>query len=149
MKYQTGRAGRVILVRLENGDAVLDEICGLVKRENIRAGIFYLIGGIKTARIVVGPEKEELPPRPVWRDLKESHETVGIGTIFWQGDEPRVHFHGAYGKRDSVKVGCLRDFAETFIILEAVILEIEGIDAHRDLDPLTGMVLLKLDEGGE
>jgi predicted DNA-binding protein with PD1-like motif len=48
-----------------------------------------------------------------------------------------------------VKVGCLRDFAETFIILEAVILEIEGIDAHRDLDPLTGMVLLKLDEGGE
>jgi predicted DNA-binding protein with PD1-like motif len=65
MKYQTGRAGRVILVRLENGDAVLDEICGLVKRENIRAGIFYLIGGIKTARIVVGPEKEKATKQSV------------------------------------------------------------------------------------
>jgi predicted DNA-binding protein with PD1-like motif len=43
-----------------------------------------------------------------------------------------------------VKVGCLREAADTFIVLEAVILEIEGIDAARELDPLSNMVLLKL-----
>jgi predicted DNA-binding protein with PD1-like motif len=70
---------------------------------------------------------------------------VGLGTIFWQGEDPKVHFHGAFGKKDSVKVGCLRENAETFLVLEAVIMEIEGVDARRVLDPVSQMVLLNLD----
>jgi predicted DNA-binding protein with PD1-like motif len=50
---------------------------------------------MRDARIVVGPEKDEIPPTPVWRELGESHEIVGFGTIFYQGDAPKVHFHGA------------------------------------------------------
>jgi len=69
---------------------------------------------------------------------------VGIGTIFWHKDEPRIHFHGAYGKHDRMKAGCLREMAETFIILEGIIFELKGIDATRDLDPNSNMVLLDM-----
>jgi predicted DNA-binding protein with PD1-like motif len=85
-----------------------------------------------------------LPPVPVWRELRESHETFGIGTIFWRGDEPMIHFHGTYGKWDNVKTGCLRESANTFIVMEAIIVEIRGVKAIRDLDPASNMVLLKL-----
>jgi predicted DNA-binding protein with PD1-like motif len=43
-----------------------------------------------------------------------------------------------------VKIGCLREKSETFLVLEAVIIEMEGITATRELDPVSGMVLLKL-----
>jgi len=144
MKYRTGEIGRVIVAKFEDGDAILDNLIDIVKKEDIRAGIFYLIGGIKNARIVVGPEKDELPPTPVWRELDESHEMMGTGTIFWHKDEPKIHFHGAYGKHDRTRVGCLREMAETFIVLEAVIFELKGINAIRDLDPKSNMVLLDI-----
>jgi uncharacterized protein len=149
MKYQAGEFGRVIVIRFEDGDAVLDNILDIARNENIRAGVFYLVGGMKNATIVVGPEKEELPPVPVWREIKESHETMGVGTIFWQGDEPKIHFHGSFGKKDTVKVGCLRETAETFIVLEGIIMEIKGVNAVRSLDPKSNMVLLDLTEEGQ
>ncbi len=145
MKYQVGKPGRVAVARFEDRDDVLGNLVSLAKKEKFGAAVFYLVGGMREGSIVVGPEKDEFPPIPVWRQLGESHEVVGFGTIFWNGDEPRVHFHGAFGKKDSVKVGCLRENSETFLVLEAVIIEIEGVTAKRELDPASGMMLLKLD----
>ena len=144
MKYQTGRQGRVIVVRFEDGDDVITGLAEIAKKEGIKAGIVQIVGGMREGDIVVGPESEEMPPKPVWKSLGESHEVFGFGTIFWQGDEPKIHFHGAFGKKEMVKVGCLRKNSETFLVLEAVIIEIEGIDAKRELDPASGMVLLKI-----
>jgi predicted DNA-binding protein with PD1-like motif len=98
---------------------------------------------MKKGRFVVGPATEEMPPQPVWRELDESHEAVGFGTIFWQGDIPKVHFHGAYGKHDRVQAGCMREGSECFLVLEAVVMEITGVDVVRELDPVSGMVLMK------
>jgi predicted DNA-binding protein with PD1-like motif len=144
MKYQTGRAGRIIVARFEDGEDVLANITAIARDESLRAAVLYLVGGMKGGRFVVGPEKEEMPPRPVWRELEESHEVIGIGTIFWEGDTPKVHLHGAYGKRDQVRMGCMREDTSTFLVLEAVIMEIQGIEAERALDPVSGMALLKL-----
>ncbi len=144
MKYQIGETGRVVAARFEDGDKILNSLIELAKKENIRAGVFYLLGGMKNCRIVVGPEKDQMPPVPIWRELSESHEVLGLGTIFWDSESPRVHFHGAFGKRDDVRVGCLREMAETFLVLEAIIIEIKGVNALRELDPISGLVLLKL-----
>lgn len=144
MEYQVGRIGRVVVSRFEDREDVLGNLAAISKKEGIRAAVFYLVGGMREARIVVGPEKEEMPPVPVWRELGESHEVVGFGTIFYQGEEPKVHFHGAFGKKDSVKVGCMREKTETFLVLEAVMIEIAGIDAKREFDPASGLTLLKL-----
>ena len=144
MKYQTGKSGRIIVAKFDDHDDVLGNLVDIAKKENISAGVFYLFGGMREGKFVVGPETDELPPKPVWRELGESHEVLGMGTIFRQEDEPKIHFHGAFGKKDTVKVGCLREKSETFIVLEAIIIEIEGINATREIDPASGMVLLKL-----
>ncbi len=144
MKYQIGETGRVVVARFEDGDKVLNTLIELAKKENIRTAVFYLIGGMRNCKIVVGPEKEQMPPVPVWRELTESQEVVGLGTIFWDSENPRVHFHGAFGKRDDVKVGCLREMADTFLVLEGVIIEIKGINAQRELDTTSGLFLLRL-----
>lgn len=144
MKYQIGETGRVIVARFEDGDEIIQGLTDIVKKENIRSAVFYLVGGIKEGKIVVGPEKDVLPPTPVWKMVNESHESVGVGTIFWDEKEPRIHFHGTYGKHDMVKTGCLREKAKTFIVMEAVIIEITGINAVRDRDSLSQMVVLKM-----
>jgi predicted DNA-binding protein with PD1-like motif len=144
MKYQVGGVGRCIVARFEDGEPILDSLIDIAKKEEIKAAIVYLVGGVTEATIVVGPDKEELPPNPVWRTLTESHEAAAIGTIFWEGNEPKVHIHGSFGKRDMVKVGCVREKANAFLVLEAVILEITGVKAVRELDSKSNMVLLKL-----
>lgn len=144
MNYQIGKTGRVVVARLEDGEDVLGSLQKISADEEIRAAVVYLVGGMKRGRFVVGPEKEQLPPKPLWRQLEESHEVVAIGTIFYEGNEPKVHLHGAFGKRDTAKVGCLREQSETFVVLEAVIIEIEDVLARREPDPVSGLSLLKL-----
>lgn len=146
MKYQVGETGRIVVVRFSDGDDVLGGLAEIAKKEDIGAAAFHLVGGMKGGRFVVGPEREEMPPVPVWREMEESHEIVGFGTIFRQDGEPKVHFHGAYGKRDSARVGCLRENSATFLVLEAVIMEIKGVNAVRRRDPESGMTLLELED---
>lgn len=144
MKYQRGEIGRIFVVRFDDGDDVLGGLVELAERENIRAAAVHLVGGMKRGRFVVGPEREEMPPVPVWREMRESHEIVGFGTIFREGETPKVHCHGAFGKGDQVRVGCLRESSAAFLVLEAVVMEITGVAAVREMDTASGMVLLKL-----
>ncbi|NCO82885.1 MAG: DUF296 domain-containing protein [Nitrospirae bacterium CG_4_10_14_3_um_filter_44_29] len=144
MKYQVGRTGKVVVARFEDKEDVLSNLTDIAKKEDIKAAVVYLVGAVRNGKIVAGPEKDAMPPVPIWRELGESHEMLGVGTIFYQGDEPKVHLHGAFGKRDNVKVGCLREKAETFLLLEAVIVEIEGVNAVRELDHVSGLALLRL-----
>ena len=144
MNYQVGKPGRIVVVRFSDGEDVLGGLAEICRTEDIRAACFNIVGGMKGGRFVVGPETEEMPPIPVWRELQESHEAVGFGTIFWYKDQPKVHFHGAYGKRDSVKAGCMRDGTEAFLVLEVVITEILDVDIIRELDLASNMVLVKM-----
>lgn len=145
MKYQVGEIGKVVLAHFEDGDEIISNLSSIVRKERIKGCIFYLLGGLAEGRIVVGPANDDVrPPEPTWREIVDSHETLAIGTVFWLKDEPRVHIHGTYGKFDSVKTGCLRDEAKTFLVMEAVILELKGINAVRDIDPDIQMALLKL-----
>ena len=144
MKYQIGNTGRIVVAKFDDHDDVLKNLNEIAKNENIRNAVFWLVGGMREGKIVVGPETDELPPKPVWKELGESHEILGIGTIFWFEDEPKIHLHGAFGKKDMLKIGCLRENAETFLVLEAIIMEIDGINAIREIDPEIGMPLLKL-----
>lgn len=144
MHYQTGKPGRITVVRFSDGEDVLGGLADICRKENIRAACFNVVGGMKGGRFVVGPETEEMPPKPVWRELQDSHEAVGFGTIFWDREQPKVHFHGAYGKRDSVKAGCMREGSEAFLVLEVVITEILDVDIVRELDPVSNMVLMKM-----
>ncbi len=145
MQYQVGKTGRVVIARFSDGDDVLEGLVKISSDEEIRAAVFWLVGGIKGGSAVVGPESEdEMPPKPMWWRIGESHEVVAAGTIFYEGETPKVHLHGAFGKRDTARVGCLRKDSEAFLVLEAVIMEVQGVTARRELDPSVGLPLLKL-----
>jgi predicted DNA-binding protein with PD1-like motif len=81
-----GKPGRIVVVRFSDGEDVLGGIAEICRTEDIRAASFNIVGGMKGGRFVVGPESEEMPPIPVWRELQESHEAVGFGTIFKRAD---------------------------------------------------------------
>jgi predicted DNA-binding protein with PD1-like motif len=89
MKYQIGKPGRIIVAKFDDHDDVLGNLSEIAKKENIRSGIFHLVGGMREGKMVVGPETDDLPPKPVWKELSESHEILGIGTIFWHDDGKR------------------------------------------------------------
>jgi len=147
MKYAIGRQGRIIIARFDDGDNVLGGIEKIARDEEIRAAFFIMLGGMKRGRFVAGPEDETMPPVPIWRELSENNEVFGTGTIFWEGDVPRIHFHGAYARGDSVKAGCMREGSETFLITEVIITEIEGVNAERVRDASTGLPLLDIRQG--
>ena len=144
MEYQIGETGRVIVARFNDGEDFIGCLKELARREYIRAAVIQLGGGIKRGRYVSGPERDEIPPVPLWRELEESHELVGVGTLFWHGENPEIHIHGAFGKEDQVKAGCLREDSEVFLVLEAVVTEIRGVSVTREMDSRLGMVLLKV-----
>lgn len=144
MHYQIGRQGRIFLCRLEDGEDLLKTLIDLSKKEDISSAFFLVLGAMRNGSIVCGPEKDEIPPKPVYETLKESHEVTGSGTIFLKNNEPMVHFHGAFGKGKSSKVGCLRNYGKTFLLLEVIIVEIDGVHAERQFDPKSGMYLLNV-----
>lgn len=145
MKYQAGGVGRVIVVRFDDGDDILKSIEDIAAKENVKSGVIYVLGGMRHGSVVVGPKFDEMPPVAVWREIKGGpHEVIALGTVFEGAEGPKVHLHGAFGRHDDVKVGCLREASETFLVLEAVMIEITGITARRELDPKSGLTLLAL-----
>lgn len=131
------------MARFDDGDILIDEIKKLVKKERIKAGVIVLIGALRKGHIVTGPKAPKIPPRPHWEQFKDAWEIAGLGTIFKGQKGPEIHIHGALGKGKKSLVGCIRKDSKVFLLIEAVIIEIKDIKARKDLDPKTGLKLLR------
>lgn len=131
MEYQTGAAGRVFYARLDDGEDVHQCLAELVRREKVRCGIFQVFGGLKSAGVVTGPKEPVMPPEPVWRNVEDAREILGIGSIFWEGDTPRIHLHAAMGHHGDTLTGCLRKDSRVYLVIELFLMEVTGIDVTR------------------
>jgi len=144
MQYREGRYGRVFLLKFDDGDDLLAEIRGFARQTGVRVATITLLGGMRSGGIVTGPQKAVIPPEPIWTELESGQEIVGIGSLLWKDDEPVVHLHGACGRGDAARVGCFRRDSTVYLVVEAIIAEISGIDARRTPDGRTGLALLDL-----
>ncbi len=144
MQYTKGTPGRIFVVRFDNGEKPLESLKDLIEKEEIKAGFFHIIGGMRKGNVVVGPEKDEIPPKPVWKNINEPKEIIATGTVFWQSGKPVLHIHGAIGRLDDISIGCIRDSVEVFLVMEAVIIEMNGINVEKIQDPLTGLSILNI-----
>jgi len=142
MKYSAGQTGRVFVARVEHGDDLLGELKNLAEREKVEAGIIYLIGALKEASLVTGPQECTLPPVPVWRKFNDGREILGIGTLFRDNGEPVFHLHGALGKGDITLMGCVRGNSEVYLVAEVIIIELTGTGAFKEFEPSTGLKML-------
>lgn len=133
MKYTVGSIGRVLVVKVEHGDDLLEEIKNLAIKENIISASLFMLGALKKASLVVGPRECTVPPEPVWASFTDGREIMGIGSIFSDGVEPVIHLHAAFGRGDNVLMGCVREGTETYLVVEVIILELLGDGADRPL----------------
>jgi len=148
MDYQVGRIGRVIVARGFEGDDVYERIESIAAEENVNCAAVLLIGGLRKAKVVVGPKDPTGPIDPQYVSFDDAREIAGVGTIFCDEQGPKLHLHAAIGRGgESAIAGCPRGGATVFCVLEVVIIEIEGIDARRALDPQLGVTLLTLAAG--
>lgn len=145
MRYTTARTGRVLVVRLEDGDVVHESIQEAARREGIERAVVWLLGSADTgSRVVVGPAIGRAPViKPLEHVLDEAHELLGVGTIFPdEGGEPVLHLHAAFGREEHAHAGCVRLGVRTWLIGEAIILELTGSAAVRRHDGDTDFELL-------
>ncbi|MFZ5643772.1 MAG: PPC domain-containing DNA-binding protein [Bacillota bacterium] len=143
MKYQKGSVGRAFVARVEHGDNLIEELKKLAAEEKIEAGILYVIGALKDASFVVGPEECVLPPVPMWRKFDDGREVVGMGTLFRDRDgDPALHLHGVFGKGDQALMGCVRELSEVYLVAEVIILELTGTGAFKEFEKESGLKML-------
>jgi predicted DNA-binding protein with PD1-like motif len=147
MKYGSAQLGRVLVVRLEDGDVVHECLEEAARAEGIARAAVILVGGaVGGSRVVVGPEDGAARPvMPLERVLHDVHEMAGVGTIFPdESGRPVLHMHAAFGRDERVTAGCIRNGVGTWVVAEAVVIELTGSGALRRADPVSGFELLEM-----
>jgi predicted DNA-binding protein with PD1-like motif len=144
MEYSVGKAGRVVVARLFEGEELYDSVEQIARLEDIRCAAVLITGGFRQADVVVGPKREQPRIEADFQPFAGPGEALGVGTIYCDDTGPKLHLHAAMGKVGSNLIGCPRGGARIFLILEVTIIEIAGIDAKRKLDPKTGWNLLRV-----
>ena len=145
MKYEEVKIGRTFIIKFEHEDNFLEELLSFVKEKQIKAGKIEIIGALKKSSGSVGPFKDELPVNPIIIDVNKVKEVLGIGTIFWQDDEPKIHLHSAIGHESELNLMCVRSKTEVFILIEAILQEYVQTTAKRKMDDEVKMPLLSFD----
>ena len=131
MDYRKGTIGRVFAVRFDEGDLFLEGLLEIITEEKITNGWFHVLGGLREADVVTGPKEPVMPPEPVWNEVRGARETMGTGSIFWDGNEPKIHLHAAMGHHGDTLTACVRKGTKVYLVLEVVVFEIDGINASR------------------
>jgi predicted DNA-binding protein with PD1-like motif len=63
MEYTIGHVGRVVVARFQDHDDILAGLTDIARRENIRAAVIHLVGGVRQGAVVVGPQDDaQMPP---------------------------------------------------------------------------------------
>ncbi len=147
MKYASATLGRILVIRLEDGDVVHECIEEAARAEGIARAAVLLLGGADVGScVVVGPEDGRAAEIvPMERLLSGVHEMAGVGTLFPdEAGRPVLHLHAAFGRDATVTAGCIRTGVLTWVVGEAVVLELTGSQAVRRVDAATGFELLEL-----
>jgi predicted DNA-binding protein with PD1-like motif len=149
MEYDVGSAGKIIVMRLKDGDPVYASIERAASAEHVACAAVWIVGGVQNGGVVVGPKVKDIFPLQVLEErFSDAREIVGFGTIFTnEQGEPKLHLHAAIGKGASAIAGCPRLGADCWLIDEVIMLEIAGLSASRKKDARSGLELLALGKG--
>ena len=144
MKYTKGSIGRIFVLKFENNDVFIKKLSDFIRKEKVESATMVFIGALREGDLVTGPKKLRIPPQPNWVKFRGGWEVMGIGTVFSNKSGPQIHIHGSMGKKFKTLTGCVRMDSKVFIVLEAIVFELAGVKASKDIDPETGLNLLKI-----
>jgi predicted DNA-binding protein with PD1-like motif len=141
MQYAEGHTGRVFFLKVDHGEDFLTSIQEFVDRKGIASGIIFFLGALAEGKLVTGPEAPVIPPVPHCEHVEGGWELFGTGTILPGEKGPMIHIHAGCGRGTETRTGCLREIAEVYLVVEAVVLEFGGMLVQRKYDPATGLHL--------
>jgi len=141
MQYSEGRIGRIFMIRIDDGEDLLESIQHFVVSHEIRSGLVLFLGAFRQGSLVTGPQELVIPPIPHFEHITGGWEIFGIGTIYRGEGGPKIHYHMTAGKGKESITGCLRDKATIYLVIEAVLFEFLGIYGKKMEDPITGITL--------
>ena len=144
MKYSEARQGRVFVLRLEDGEVVHQVIEDFARDHEIKAASLMVVGGgADGSSLVVGPKHDRAPELiPMRHELENAHEVCGVGTLFWDDDQPLVHLHMVCGRGEETITGCIREGVKVWHVMEVIITELVDTSAARVAEPPYGLKLL-------
>ncbi len=144
MQYTKGTIGRVFVLKFEDDDVVIDKLNVFLKEERVKSATMIFLGALKKGNLVTGPKKPVIPPQPNWVAFKDGWEVMGMGSVFTNKTGPQIHIHASMGKKNKVLTGCVRKDCKVFLVVEAVVFELKGVKATKEIDPKTGINLLQI-----
>jgi uncharacterized protein len=147
MQYAKGRLKKIFLLKFSDGDILIDELAKFSRKEGIKSAVMVFLGALRSGKLVTGPKKPVIPPSPNWKKFKDGWEAMGIGTIFSNKSGPQIHIHTSMGKKNKTLTGCVRLDSKVFLVIEAIVFELSGVKAGKEIDPRTGLNLLKIYSG--
>ncbi|MEZ0329423.1 MAG: PPC domain-containing DNA-binding protein, partial [Dissulfuribacterales bacterium] len=139
------KQGRIFVLRLEHEEILHEIIEKFAQEKGIQRAVVWAVGGADDgSQLVVGPEDgAKMPFIPMKTGLFGTHEVLGVGTIFPDGETcaPILHMHMSCGRGNQGITGCVRVGVKVWHVLEVVIQELLENTATRVLD-YTGFKLL-------
>jgi predicted DNA-binding protein with PD1-like motif len=145
MRYSEAKAGRIFVIRLEDGEIIHEVIESFAKKHSIKAASLIALGGAdKDSTVIVGPEiGRTLPIVPMTHVLDDVHEVAGVGTLFPDdAGNPILHMHMACGRNDRTVTGCIRQGIRVWHVMEVIMFELTDSTGTRILEPASGFKLL-------
>jgi len=144
MQYSEGSLGRVIVLRMDHGEDLIESLQRFLKEKKIESCTAFFMGALRDGRAVTGPKLPVVPPTPNFEAYESAWEVFGMATIYPSIEGPKLHIHSALGRGRESILGCIRDKAEIYLIVEAVLFEICGLNAERVWDEKMQLYLLSL-----
>ena len=144
MQYSEGSLGRVFVLRMDHGEDLIESLQKFLREKKITSCTVLFMGALRDGRAVTGPRLPVVPPTPNYEAYESAWEVFGMATIYQSIEGPMLHIHSALGRGRQSILGCIRDKAEVYLIVEAVLFEICGLTAERAWDEKMQLYLLSL-----
>lgn len=140
--------GRVFVLRLETGEIIHEVIEKFARENGITYATVSIVGGVdKGSKMVAGPTLPiERKILPIVHEINAESEVTGFGTIFPDEEgNPIMHMHGSVGREGNSSTGCFRAGMIAWLVLEVVILELNGKGPIRKKDASIGYKVLEIE----
>lgn len=146
MQYSEGRLGRVFVLKMDDGEDLIESLQKFLREKEIESCMALFIGALREGRAVTGPEQPVIPSVPHFVNFDDGWETFGMASVYPSADGLKLHIHSALGRGEEALTGCIREKASVYLTVEMVIFEFSGLKAARTWDEKAELFLLSLEK---
>jgi len=135
-------AGRILVVKPDFGEDLIESIKAAAERFNVKVGVFWAIGAVKNATISYYDQAEK---KYVRLRLDRPLEILScIGNVSEFKGETLIHAHIVLGDRGGEAYGGHLEKGTEIFSGEIFLVEAKGLTLTRAYDERTGLNLLKI-----